>query len=118
MGAADAHGNEFQSFPEPDLFAGKTTLTYAYNSNDFWGPTLIMNKGDKVQDVTVTPKIAGGTATFKTKPTPIGPLHKASVSITIKFTAVATLEGGTTKRGTVSMTVTSKGARLGIPGGD
>jgi len=76
------------------------------------------NKGDKVQDVTVTPKIAGGTATFKTKPTPIGPLHKASVSITIKFTAVATLEGGTTKRGTVTMTVTSKGARLGIPGGD
>ena len=31
------------------FFAGKTTLTYAYNNNDFWGPTLIMNKGDKVQ---------------------------------------------------------------------
>ena len=28
---------------------GTKTVTYAYNTNDFWGPTLNMNKGDTVQ---------------------------------------------------------------------
>ena len=28
---------------------GSNTITYAYNDGDFWGPTLIMNKGDVVQ---------------------------------------------------------------------
>jgi blue copper oxidase len=31
------------------LRAGAVTPTYAYNGNAFWGPTLIMNKGDNVQ---------------------------------------------------------------------
>ena len=30
------------------LRAGAPTPTYGYNGNDFWGPTLIMNKGDTV----------------------------------------------------------------------
>lgn len=76
------------------------------------------SRGAVVQDLVVATKKAGGTATFKTRPTPIGPLHKASVAITIKFTAVATLEGGRTKKGIVTMAVTSKGALLGLPGGD
>ena len=31
------------------FFAGKKTVTYAYNGAEFWGPTLIMNKGDVVR---------------------------------------------------------------------
>ena len=30
------------------LFDGAATATYGYNGADFWGPTLIMNKGDTV----------------------------------------------------------------------
>jgi hypothetical protein len=75
-------------------------------------------KGDVVQDVTVTPKKVLGTATFKTKPSPIGPYHKASLKVMIKFKAVVTLEGGKTRKGIVTMNVTSKGVRLGSPGED
>lgn len=38
------------------LQAGAKTNTYGYNGNDFWGPTLIMNKGDNVT-LNVTNKI-------------------------------------------------------------
>lgn len=31
------------------FFSGSITNTYAYNGANFWGPTLIMNKGDQVQ---------------------------------------------------------------------
>ena len=31
------------------LRTGAVTATYGYNGNSFWGPTLIMNKGDNVQ---------------------------------------------------------------------
>ena len=31
------------------LKTGAVTATYGYNGNSFWGPTLIMNKGDNVQ---------------------------------------------------------------------
>jgi bilirubin oxidase len=31
------------------FFTGKATATYGYNGQSFWGPTLIMNKGDNVQ---------------------------------------------------------------------
>lgn len=31
------------------LRPGALTATYGYNGNSFWGPTLIMNKGDNVQ---------------------------------------------------------------------
>lgn len=31
------------------LRTGAATATYGYNGNSFWGPTLIMNKGDNVQ---------------------------------------------------------------------
>ncbi len=31
------------------LRTGAATATYGYNGNSFWGPTLIMNKGDDVQ---------------------------------------------------------------------
>lgn len=31
------------------FFSGNITSTYSYNSQSFWGPTLIMNKGDNVQ---------------------------------------------------------------------
>lgn len=31
------------------ILPGAATATYGYNGNDFWGPTLIMNKGDRVQ---------------------------------------------------------------------
>ena len=38
------------------LNTGAKTNTYGYNGNDFWGPTLIMNKGDEVT-LNVTNKI-------------------------------------------------------------
>lgn len=31
------------------FFSGSVTNTYGYNGENFWGPTLIMNKGDQVQ---------------------------------------------------------------------
>ena len=31
------------------FWAGATTATYSYNKEPFWGPTLIMNKGDQVK---------------------------------------------------------------------
>lgn len=31
------------------FFSGSATNTYSYNGVNFWGPTLIMNKGDQVQ---------------------------------------------------------------------
>ena len=31
------------------FLSGATTQTYGYNGSEFWGPTLIMNKGDRVQ---------------------------------------------------------------------
>jgi len=37
-------GNSTKQF-----FSGNITSTYSYNSQSFWGPTLIMNKGDNVQ---------------------------------------------------------------------
>jgi hypothetical protein len=75
-------------------------------------------KGDVVQDVTVTPRKMLGTATFKTKPSPIGPYHKASFKITMRFQAIVTIEGGKPKKGIVTVVVTTKGVRLGLPGGD
>jgi hypothetical protein len=103
----------------------KAKLTVDATALDVWGPLVAdllrqyrESKGDVVTDVVVTTKSAGGTATFKTKPSPIGPYHSASVSVTIKFRAVVTLEGGKTKSGIVTMAVTSKGVRLGIPGED
>jgi hypothetical protein len=101
----------------------KAKLTVDANTLALWGAYVAdllrayrEAHGDVVQDVTVTPKTAGGTATFKTKPTPIGPNHKASVSVTVKFRAVVTLAGGKTRKGIVTMAVTSKGIRLGFPG--
>ena len=31
------------------LMAGARTNTYGYNGNDFWGPTVVLNKGDRVR---------------------------------------------------------------------
>jgi len=39
---------------------GAKTVTYAFNSGDFWGPTLVMNKGDVVQ-MRVTNNLANTT---------------------------------------------------------
>ena len=39
---------------------GAATPTYAYNGNSFWGPTLIMNKGDNVQ-INVTNNLSDQT---------------------------------------------------------
>ena len=36
------------------LRTGAVTDTYGYNGASFWGPTLIMNKGDNVQTVSYT----------------------------------------------------------------
>ena len=44
------------------FFAGKKTVTYAYNQADFWGPTLIMNKGDVVR-INVTNNLTDTTTT-------------------------------------------------------
>ena len=44
------------------FLAGAKTDTYAYNSADFWGPTLIMNKGDLVQ-INVTDNLLDTTTT-------------------------------------------------------
>ncbi len=44
------------------LLAGTKTTTYAYNNNEFWGPTLIMNKGDLVQ-INVTNNLIDTTTT-------------------------------------------------------
>lgn len=41
---------------------GAATNTYGYNGSDFWGPTLIMNKGDKVQ-MNVTNNLSESTTT-------------------------------------------------------
>ena len=73
-------------------------------------------KGAVVQAITLTVKSAGGTATFKTKPSPIGPYHKATLGVTVRFLAMATLEGGITKKGIVTMSASSKGVYLGLPG--
>ena len=42
------------------LRTGALTDTYGYNGNSFWGPTLIMNKGDNVQ-INVTNSLADET---------------------------------------------------------
>jgi blue copper oxidase len=42
--------------------AGNPTDTYGYNGNNFWGPTLIMNKGDNVQ-MNVTNNLTEATTT-------------------------------------------------------
>ncbi len=42
------------------LRTGNVTATYGYNGNSFWGPTLIMNKGDNVQ-INVTNSLADQT---------------------------------------------------------
>ncbi len=42
------------------LKTGVSTATYGYNGNSFWGPTLIMNKGDNVQ-INVTNSLADQT---------------------------------------------------------
>src|SRR4029079_14190449 len=34
---------------EKQLMDGDPTTTYGFNGHDFWGPTLVMNKGDFVQ---------------------------------------------------------------------
>jgi bilirubin oxidase len=39
---------------------GAATATMGYNGNSFWGPTLIMNKGDNVQ-INVTNNLADQT---------------------------------------------------------
>ena len=44
------------------FYAGASTNTYAYNNMLFWGPTLIMNKGDWVQ-MNVTNNLADTTTT-------------------------------------------------------
>ncbi len=44
------------------LLLGAATPTYGYNGNDFWGPTLIMNKGDRVQ-MNVTNRLTEETTT-------------------------------------------------------
>lgn len=41
---------------------GDPTKTYSYNGNEFWGPTLIMNKGDVVQ-MNVNNQLADSTTT-------------------------------------------------------
>jgi blue copper oxidase len=41
---------------------GTATDTYGYNGNSFWGPTLIMNKGDNVQ-MNVTNNLTEATTT-------------------------------------------------------
>jgi blue copper oxidase len=41
---------------------GTATDTYGYNNNNFWGPTLIMNKGDNVQ-MNVTNNLTEATTT-------------------------------------------------------
>jgi len=76
------------------------------------------DKGDVVEDVATELRSAAGVATFKTKPTPLGPLHKATVSLTIKWKVTVTLAGGVTKKGIVVLGVGAKGVRPGIPGGD
>ena len=42
------------------LKTGAVTPTYGYNGNSFWGPTLIMNKGDNVQ-INVTNSLSDQT---------------------------------------------------------
>ena len=42
------------------LKTGAVTATYGYNGNSFWGPTLIMKKGDNVQ-INVTNSLADQT---------------------------------------------------------
>ncbi len=103
----------------------KAKLTVDSTAVDGWRPVVAglvqqyrERLGDVVTDVAVTLKSAGGTATFKTKPSPIGPYHKANFSVTIKYRAVVTLEGGKTRSGTVTMNVTANGVRLGFPGED
>jgi len=103
----------------------KAKLTVYPTAVDAWRDrvaTLVQqyreSKGDTVTGVTVTLRSTAGTATFKTKPSPIGPYHKANVSVTVKFLVVVALEGGKTKSGTVTMTVAWKGVRLGFPGED
>ena len=44
------------------LKTGNATKTYGYNKSDFWGPTLIMNKGDLVQ-MNVTNNLSDVTTT-------------------------------------------------------
>jgi hypothetical protein len=73
-------------------------------------------KGAVVQAITLTVQSAGGTATFKTKPSPIGPYHKATLAVTVKYRAVATLDSGITKKGIVTVSASSKGVYLGFPG--
>jgi blue copper oxidase len=41
---------------------GTATDTYGYNNNNFWGPTLIMNKGDNVQ-INLTNNLGATTTT-------------------------------------------------------
>lgn len=41
---------------------GTKTVTYGYNRNDFWGPTLIMNKGDIIQ-INLTNNLVDTTTT-------------------------------------------------------
>lgn len=41
---------------------GAATNTYGYNGNNFWGPTLIMNKGDNVQ-INLTNNLSDSTTT-------------------------------------------------------
>ena len=41
---------------------GAVTNTYGYNGNNFWGPTLIMNKGDNVQ-INLTNNLSDSTTT-------------------------------------------------------
>ncbi len=44
------------------LKTGAKTATYGYNGSEFWGPTLIMNKGDNVQ-INVTNNLSETTTT-------------------------------------------------------
>lgn len=75
---------------------------------------FVESKGDVVAGIAVDFTKWHGLAKFKTKPTPIGPIHKVSVDIDARLKAVVTLQGGGTKKGTVKLTINSKGAMLGF----
>lgn len=75
---------------------------------------FLESKGDVVTGVAVDFTKWHGLAKFKTKPTPIGPIHKVTLDIDARLSAVIMLQGGGTKKGAVKLTINSKGAMIGF----
>jgi hypothetical protein len=70
----------------------------------------VERKGDPVANVTLDQLKWRGMASFKTKPTPFGPIHKVTVTIDVSWRATVMLQAGGTKTGKVTAAIASKGA--------